>query len=73
MVEHYLLKCALYEKERDRLRKEVAIEGMRMSKLLGDIKGLLVTNEGLIGNILKSRWIPIVSDVLLSMLLFHRT
>ena len=53
MVEHYLLlKCALYEKERDRLRKEVAIKGMRMSKLLGDIKGLLVTNEGLIGNIL---------------------
>ena len=37
-VEHYLLKCALYEKERDWMRKEVGIEGMRMSKLLGDPK-----------------------------------
>jgi len=37
-VEHYLLKCALDEKERDRMRKEVGIEGMRVSKLLGDPK-----------------------------------
>ena len=37
-VEHYLLKCGLYEEERDGLRKEVGIEGMRVSKLLGDPK-----------------------------------
>ena len=38
MVEHYLLNCELYEKERDRLRMEAGIEGMRVSKLLGDPK-----------------------------------
>jgi hypothetical protein len=37
-VEHYLFKCALYEEERDRMRKEMGIEGMRVSKLLGDPK-----------------------------------
>ena len=38
MVEHYLLKCALYEEKRERMRKKVGIEGMRVSKLLGDLK-----------------------------------
>ena len=37
-MELYLLKCALYEEERERMRKEVGIEGMRVSKLLGDLK-----------------------------------
>ncbi len=37
-MEHYLLKCALYEEKRNRMRKEMRIEGMRMSKLLGDPK-----------------------------------
>ena len=38
MVEHYLLKYALYEEKRERMRKEMRIEGMRVSKLLGDPK-----------------------------------
>src|SRR5947207_11837050 len=44
MVEHYLLKCELYEKERDQLRMEVGIEGMRVSKLLGDPKSIKHTH-----------------------------
>lgn len=35
-VDHYLLKCELYDEERDKLRRKVDIEGMRISVLLGD-------------------------------------
>src|SRR5437667_6697274 len=35
-VEHYLLNCELYDEERDRLRRRVGAQGMRMSLLLGD-------------------------------------
>ena len=35
-VEHFLLKCGRYERERDKLRRDVGVEGMRIAKLLGD-------------------------------------
>ena len=35
-VLHYLLKCELFEEQRDRLRRKVGAEGMRIEKLLGD-------------------------------------
>lgn len=37
-VAHYLLKCEIYEEERDALRKRVGVQGMRVNKLLGDSK-----------------------------------
>ncbi len=37
-VEHYLLRCEKYDRQRDRLRRKVGIEGMRTEKLLGDLK-----------------------------------
>ena len=38
MVEHYLLQCEKYDRQRDWLRRKVGIEGMRTEKLLGDLK-----------------------------------
>ena len=35
-VEHYLLMCGKYDRERYILRRKAGIEGMRMGKLLGD-------------------------------------
>ena len=35
-VKHYLLTCPNYERERDKLRKETGIQGMRIESLLGD-------------------------------------
>ena len=35
-MDHYLLKCELYEEERDELRRRVGAQGMRTSVLLGD-------------------------------------
>ena len=35
-VEHFLLKCELYDEERDKLRRKVGMQGMRISVLLGD-------------------------------------
>jgi ribonuclease HI len=37
-VRHFLLICSKYEKERDKLRREVGAQGMREEKLLGDVK-----------------------------------
>ena len=37
-VKHFLLICSKYEKERDKLRREVGAQGMRDEKLLGDVK-----------------------------------
>jgi ribonuclease HI len=37
-VRHFLLICPKYEKERDKLRREVGAQGMREEKLLGDVK-----------------------------------
>jgi len=37
-VKHFLLICSKYEKERDKLRREVGAEGMREEKLLGDVR-----------------------------------
>ena len=37
-VKHFLLTCSKYEKERDKLRREVGAQGMREEKLLGDVK-----------------------------------
>ena len=34
-VAHYLLRCGNYDKEREKLRKEVGIGSMRVEKLLG--------------------------------------
>src|SRR5436190_3659192 len=44
-VAHFLLKCGLYDKERDRLRRKVGAQGMRIEKLLGDIECIHVTIE----------------------------
>ncbi len=38
MVEHYLLRCEKFDRQRDRLRRKVGIEGTRIEKLLGDPK-----------------------------------
>jgi hypothetical protein len=35
-VDHFLLNCELYDEERDRLRRRVGVQGMRVSTLLGD-------------------------------------
>ena len=35
-----LLKCEIHEKERETLRKKVGVQGMRVEKLLGDIKSI---------------------------------
>ena len=35
-VDHYLLRCELYEKERDKLRRKTEAQGMRTSVLLED-------------------------------------
>jgi len=37
-VAHYLLRCEIYEEERDALRKGVGVHGMKVNKLLGDPK-----------------------------------
>ena len=36
MVEHFLLKCELYEEAREKLRRKVGAQGMRINVLLGD-------------------------------------
>ena len=38
-VEYYLLKCQIYDKEKDKLLKKGGIEGMRMEKLLDEFIG----------------------------------
>src|SRR5947207_6710501 len=38
MMEYYLFKCLLYEKKRERMRKKMRIEKMRVNKLLDDFK-----------------------------------
>ena len=35
-VDHYLLNCELYDRQRDVLRRKVGAQGMRTSALLGD-------------------------------------
>ena len=37
-MSHYLLKCEIYEEERDALRRKVGVQGMRVEQLLGDPK-----------------------------------
>ena len=37
-VTHYLLKCEIYEEERDALRRKVRVQEMRVKQLLGDSK-----------------------------------
>jgi len=37
-IHHYLLKCELFEQQRDKLRREVGAQGMRVEKLLGNPK-----------------------------------
>ena len=37
-MKHYLLKYSLYEKKREKMRKKMRIEEMKMSKLLDDLK-----------------------------------
>jgi hypothetical protein len=44
-VEHYLLECSRYRRQRNRLRKEVGAGGMRVDKLLGNPKNLAHTME----------------------------
>ena len=44
-VEHYLLKCGKYDREREVLRRKAGIEGMRVEKLLGDPELIPATIE----------------------------
>jgi hypothetical protein len=44
-VEHYLLECRRYAKQRCTLRKEVGTGGMRVDKLLGEPKNIRHTME----------------------------
>jgi hypothetical protein len=44
-VANFLLVCPKYERERDRLRKKVGIEGMRVDNLLGDARRIEATIE----------------------------
>jgi ribonuclease HI len=44
-VRHLLLACPLHERERDRLRKDVGMGGMRLEKLLGDPRRVKFTIE----------------------------
>jgi hypothetical protein len=38
MVAHYLLRCREHEEYREELRRAVGWDGMKMEKLLGDVK-----------------------------------
>ena len=44
-VKHYLLICPNYEREREKLRKETGIQGMRIESLLGDPDLIHLTPE----------------------------
>ena len=44
-MHHFLMVCQKYERLRDRMRKEVGIEGMKMEKLLGDARRIKDTVE----------------------------
>ena len=44
-IEHYLLNCELYDEERDALRRNVGIQAMTISTLLGDDKIVRKTVE----------------------------
>ena len=44
-VEHFLLQCPRYIKQREPLRKEVGMRNMRVDKLLGDLKLVKHTME----------------------------
>ena len=44
-VDHFLLRCQLYDEERDMLRRKVGAEGMITSVLLGDRKIIKETVE----------------------------
>jgi hypothetical protein len=44
-IAHYLLVCNIYEIERETLREEVGVQGMRVEKLLGYSKFVVYTLE----------------------------
>ena len=44
-VEHYLVECSKYARERNKLRKEVETREMRVDKLLGVPKNIAHTME----------------------------
>ena len=44
-VDQFLLNCGLYDEERDRMRKKVGAQGMRVSSLLGDTEIIKETIE----------------------------
>ena len=44
-VHHFLMVCPKYERWRDRMRKAVGVEGMKMKKLLGDPRRIWDTIE----------------------------
>ena len=37
-IHHYLLKCELFERQTDKLRRKVGAQGMRVEKILGNPK-----------------------------------
>ena len=44
-VHHFLLVCPIYERMRDRMRKEVGVGGMKIERLLGDSRRIKDTIE----------------------------
>ena len=44
-VEHFLLKCKKYIKQREKLVKEVGAGGVRIEKLVGELKYIKYTME----------------------------
>ena len=44
-VDHFLLNCEIYDEERDRLRRKVGAQGMRISTLLGNTEIIQETME----------------------------
>lgn len=44
-VDHFLLNCGIYDEERDRLRRKVGAQGMRVGSLLGDTEIIKETIE----------------------------
>ena len=44
-MDHFLLNCEIYDEGRDRLRRRVGAQGMRISTLLGDTEIIQETME----------------------------
>ena len=44
-VAHFLLRCEIFARQREKLIKEIGIGGMRVEELLGDLKCIKHTSQ----------------------------